>query len=68
MTLVGERGPEIVNIPGGSQVVESGVTEQLTGGGGLGSMYIEKLVVMANNAGELINELTEIQRFEGARI
>ncbi len=35
MALVGERGPELVNLPRGSQVINANRTEQMLSGGGI---------------------------------
>jgi hypothetical protein len=35
LTLVGERGPELVNLPGGSRVYSNQQSQQMTSGGGV---------------------------------
>ena len=65
--LVGERGPEIVNIPRGSSVTSAGQTEQAVSNG-LGSIIIQTMTVIANNANDFKDSMIELQRFEGARV
>ncbi len=47
LALVGERGPELLNLPGGSDVIPSGATRGLLGGGT--SISVGQIVITGSN-------------------
>lgn len=58
MTWVGERGPELVNLPRGSQVIPAGESARMAGGVNIGSVNI------TNAAGDTPRDL--LRKFEEA--
>jgi hypothetical protein len=65
-TLVGERGPELVNMPAGAQVLDASMTERaLTAGGA--SIVIQNMTVVANNPQDFADQMIELNRMEIAR-
>ncbi len=48
LALVGERGPELLNLPGGSDVIPSGATRGLLSGGGT-SISVGQIVITGSN-------------------
>jgi len=67
MALVGERGPEMVTLGRGSNVITNENTEKLLGSGLSGFSNYGTINVMANDPVSFVNQLTELSRFEGAR-
>jgi hypothetical protein len=50
LTLVGEQGPELVNMPRGAQVIPAGQTARILGGGGGGTTVVNQVNNIRTNA------------------
>lgn len=58
VALVGERGPELVNLPRGSQVKTAGETQRMLGGGGGGQMDVRVYVDDNGNWQAKVEQIT----------
>jgi hypothetical protein len=69
VAMVGERGPELVELPAGARVRNAGETESILTRqqGETTNIIIENLVVQADDPNMLVEQLKEIRRFEGGR-
>jgi hypothetical protein len=59
LALVGERGPELVNLPRGSQVLPNDVTRQVTSGGG-GQIVYSPMIDARGASVEAVARLAQI--------
>ena len=65
MAMVGEQGPELVKLPGGSQVYSNSQSKAMTGGG---DIHIHgPITVQANNMDEFNNSLNRLYRYQLGR-
>lgn len=62
LAIVGEQGPELVNLPRGSQVVPN---HELRGGAGLGAITIQNMTVVANDPEQFVRQLETYARRNG---
>lgn len=69
MALVGEQGPELVNLPAGAVVNTAGQTSNMMSnmGGETVIINISQLTVKSDRAEDLIEELVELRRYEAGR-
>lgn len=63
VALVGERGPELVTLPGGSNVITNDNFSRMGGG----SINITNMTVQTNDPRDFARQLTELRRYEFAR-
>jgi len=64
--IVGEKGPEMVTMGAGSNVITNENLERLMGNGG-GNINIQNMTVMANDPRSFADQMIELRRFELAR-
>lgn len=65
LSLVGERGPELVSLPRGAQVIDAGQTRQMLAGGGrgIGAVTINNAIHVYGNVGEgQVQRLADLTR------
>lgn len=66
MAIVGERGPELVNLPQGSQVFDTNRSSRMMGGNGSGNDNSPRQLVVQVNGGSGDNHIRELAR-QGAQ-
>ena len=60
LAIVGERGPELVNLPRHSQVFPNHVSQSMMSGGGVGGMHLSGVFVVRGT--DLVLTLDRVQQ------